>query len=223
MKKQYVILAVMLMVLTAGIWFFFFRSTGDTTPKKNLEDLRENNSNNQNIQVNQNIKDETVIPDGIKDNEEIIIRKHKNVVNYLINEEIPNITNYSVSSSQDEVEVSDGRIKVLRPYDVLKLRKKETKTGDVILMAIVQKNDQDVTLSANSSAVALVLATISKKVKNANPNIIPKIKQNKNTQELANLISENLQKNPSVSPLNVDKYPEISRLIDLVIKEIGVK
>jgi len=223
MKKQYVILAVMLMVLTAGIWFFFFRSTGDTTPKKNLEDLRENNSNNQNIQVNQNIKDETVIPDGIKDNEEIIIRKHKNVVNYLINEEIPNITNYSVSSSQDEVEVSDGKIKVLRPYDVLRLRKKETKNGDVFLVAIVQKNDQDVTLSADSSAIAMVLATIAQKTKNKDPNIVLKIKQNKNTKKLANLISENLQKNPSVSPLNINKYPEISRLIDLAVKEIIVK
>jgi len=223
MKKQYVILTIMLMVLAAGIWFFFFRSTGNAVPKKNLEDLRENNSNNQNIQVNQNIKDDTVKPDGIRDNDEIIIRKHKNVVNYLINEEIPNITKYTISSSQDEVEISDGKIKVLRPYDVLRLRKKETKNGDVFLVAIVQKNDQDVTLSADSSAVAMIFATVAGKIKNTDPNIIPKIKQNANTKKLANLISENLQKNPSISPLNVDKYPEISRLIDLAVKEIVVK
>jgi len=224
MKKQYVILVIMLLVLITGIWFFFFKSSDSNTntniPKRNLEELREKGSNNSENQVNQNINDKTVEPDGIRDNDEIIIRKHKNVINYLINERIPNIKKYTISSSQDEVEVSVGKIKVLRPYDVIKMRRKETKTGDVILAAVVGKNQQDVTISANSSAVAIILATMSQKVKSANPNIIFKIKQNKNTQKLASLISENLQKNPAVSPLDVDKYPEISRLIDLVIKEI---
>jgi uncharacterized protein (UPF0333 family) len=114
MKKEYGILGLILLLMLVGVWFFFFR--GDVQKKQRLESpILETN--------NLNLAESEMTPDNIEDYNEIMVTNKGNMVGFYVGEQIVGLnTLYTVSSDEEsEVLVSTGVIKVLRPFDVVRL------------------------------------------------------------------------------------------------------
>ncbi len=211
MKKEYGIMALILILILIGIWFFFTRN--NTEEKIRLE------SPTQEINT---LSEASISPDNIKDYNEIIINNKNNIVNFYIGENIKDLeASYTVSSDKEsEVLVSKGSVEVARPYDVVKLWRREIKAGGATLMAVVLKDTRQVTLNAKSSAIAMVLESLENNSLKVQENTINKILAHPKLIELENIIFENLSKSTKISPMDFNSYPEISPLIDIIKNDI---
>jgi hypothetical protein len=94
------------------------------------------------------------------------------------------------------------------------------KSGGATLMAIVLENDNEVTLTARSSAIAMVIESLSNESLKIQESILNKIKIHPKTTVLEEMILKNILKSQNNSPMDLNIYPELSPVIDNIKNDV---